>query len=132
MRNAGFLPSVDAYGVGILLPDIAHDLDISELEAAAVITASAIGCAAPLLLAGRLADRVGSRRLLLVGVRNYFEVPLARGWQIFRDAYASVSGLARSVRGPSMRREMAAVSGLRLPKCERKAGSYGLLYNMTT
>lgn len=36
------------------------------------------------------------------GPRDYFEVPLARGWQIFRDAYASVSGLARSVRGPSM------------------------------
>jgi KamA family protein len=36
------------------------------------------------------------------GPRNYFEVPLERGWRIFRDAYASVSGLARSVRGPSM------------------------------
>lgn len=36
------------------------------------------------------------------GPRDYFSVPLARGWQIFRDAYASVSGLARTVRGPSM------------------------------
>ena len=36
------------------------------------------------------------------GARNYFEVPLARCVQIFRDAYSSVSGLARSVRGPSM------------------------------
>lgn len=36
------------------------------------------------------------------GPRNYFEVPLERGWQIFRDAYASISGLARTVRGPSM------------------------------
>ncbi len=36
------------------------------------------------------------------GPRNYFEVPLARGWTIFRDAYSAVSGLARSARGPSM------------------------------
>lgn len=36
------------------------------------------------------------------GPRNYFEVPLARGWGIFREAYSAVSGLARSVRGPSM------------------------------
>jgi len=36
------------------------------------------------------------------GPRDYFEVPLARGWSIFRDAYSQVSGLARTARGPSM------------------------------
>jgi L-lysine 2,3-aminomutase len=36
------------------------------------------------------------------GARNYFEVPLIRAYRIFKEAYASVSGLARSVRGPSM------------------------------
>jgi KamA family protein len=36
------------------------------------------------------------------GPRNYFEVPLARAYQIFREAYQQVSGLARTVRGPSM------------------------------
>ena len=36
------------------------------------------------------------------GPRRYFEVPLVRCWEIFRDAYKQVSGLARSVRGPSM------------------------------
>ena len=36
------------------------------------------------------------------GPRNYFEVPLARAHEIFRQAYNSVSGLARSVHGPSM------------------------------
>lgn len=36
------------------------------------------------------------------GPRNYFEVPLARAWTIFRDAFSTVSGLARTVRGPSM------------------------------
>ncbi|MEE9383440.1 MAG: lysine 2,3-aminomutase [Nannocystaceae bacterium] len=36
------------------------------------------------------------------GPRGYFEVPLERAWNIFRDAYQQVSGLARTVRGPSM------------------------------
>lgn len=36
------------------------------------------------------------------GAQHYFSVPLVRAWEIFRDAYKSVSGLCRSVRGPSM------------------------------
>jgi KamA family protein len=36
------------------------------------------------------------------GAKNYFEVPLVRAYEIFREAHASVSGLARSVQGPSM------------------------------
>ena len=36
------------------------------------------------------------------GPQGYFAVPLYRGHEIFRDAYASVSGLCRTVRGPSM------------------------------
>ncbi|MBO0833349.1 MAG: lysine 2,3-aminomutase [Actinobacteria bacterium] len=36
------------------------------------------------------------------GPQGYFAVPLARAVQIFRDAYSSVSGLCRTVRGPSM------------------------------
>lgn len=36
------------------------------------------------------------------GPADYFSVPLARAYEIFRGAYAAVSGLARTVRGPSM------------------------------
>jgi KamA family protein len=36
------------------------------------------------------------------GPMNYFEVPLVRAFEIFRGAYQRVSGLARTVRGPSM------------------------------
>jgi L-lysine 2,3-aminomutase len=36
------------------------------------------------------------------GPQDYFAVPLARGYEIFRDAFRSVSGLCRTVRGPSM------------------------------
>lgn len=36
------------------------------------------------------------------GPKRYFEIPLAEVYQIFSEAYRRVSGLARSVRGPSM------------------------------
>ena len=36
------------------------------------------------------------------GPQDYFAVPLARAYEIFREAYQGVSGLARTVRGPSM------------------------------
>lgn len=36
------------------------------------------------------------------GSKRYFEVPLVRCWEIFRTAYRQVSGLCRTVRGPSM------------------------------
>ncbi len=36
------------------------------------------------------------------GPQGYFAVPLVRAAEIYRDAYSSVSGLCRTVRGPSM------------------------------
>jgi KamA family protein len=36
------------------------------------------------------------------GAKHFFELPLERCWEIFRKAYSSVSGVCRTVRGPSM------------------------------
>jgi KamA family protein len=36
------------------------------------------------------------------GPQDYFAVPLARAYEVFREAYQGVSGLCRTVRGPSM------------------------------
>lgn len=36
------------------------------------------------------------------GAQDFFSVPLVRAWKIFRKAFIQVSGLARTVRGPSM------------------------------
>lgn len=36
------------------------------------------------------------------GAKKHFELPLVRAWEIFRSAYRQVSGLCRTVRGPSM------------------------------
>ncbi len=36
------------------------------------------------------------------GARHYFDVPLEETWTIFQKAYQQVSGICRTVRGPSM------------------------------
>lgn len=36
------------------------------------------------------------------GAQHYFSIPLVEAWQLFRKAYQSVSGICRTVRGPSM------------------------------
>ncbi|MDY7007337.1 MAG: lysine 2,3-aminomutase [Cyanobacteriota bacterium] len=36
------------------------------------------------------------------GAKDYFEIPLVQGWEIYREAIQQVSGLARTVRGPVM------------------------------
>lgn len=36
------------------------------------------------------------------GAKRHFDVPLARAWEIYREALQSVSGIARTARGPTM------------------------------
>ena len=36
------------------------------------------------------------------GARHHFDIPLTEAWNIFQGAYNQVSGIARTVRGPSM------------------------------
>jgi KamA family protein len=36
------------------------------------------------------------------GAQDYFSIPLVDAWKIFREAYSGISGIARTVRGPSM------------------------------
>ena len=36
------------------------------------------------------------------GARHYFEIPIVEAWRIFHEAYKKVSGICRTVRGPSM------------------------------
>jgi KamA family protein len=43
------------------------------------------------------------------GARDYFGLPLVQAWNIFREAYQKVSGIARTVRGPSMSAEPGKV-----------------------
>ncbi|MDY0132303.1 MAG: lysine 2,3-aminomutase [Desulforegulaceae bacterium] len=43
------------------------------------------------------------------GSKKYFEISLAKAFEIFTQAYRNVSGLARTVRGPSMSAEIGKI-----------------------
>jgi KamA family protein len=55
------------------------------------------------------------------GAQHYFGVPLSRAWEIFKGAISQVSGLARTVRGPSMSATpgKVAVSGVGMVNNEK-------------
>ena len=63
--------SVDMNGVVVLIPTIAGDLHVSPETAGAIVTAASLAFAAPLLLIGRIADRIGARPMLLAGVVGF-------------------------------------------------------------
>lgn len=46
------------------------------------------------------------------GARHYFEIPLGGCWEIFKRAYSQVSGICRTVRGPSMSDEAGKIQVL--------------------
>jgi len=50
------------------------------------------------------------------GAQHYFGVPLVRAWEVFREAYSRVSGVARTVRGPSMSADPGKVQVLGVTK----------------
>jgi len=54
------------------------------------------------------------------GAQHYFSVPLVRAWEIFQDAYQRGSGLARTVRGPSMSADPGKVEILGVTKVARE------------
>ena len=87
--------SVDANGVVVLLPSIGTDLGVSAATAGAIVTCSSLAFAAPLLLIGRLADRVGARPVLLVGVVGF---GIASAICAVSDTFA-VMILGRSLQG---------------------------------
>jgi KamA family protein len=54
------------------------------------------------------------------GARHYFEVPLIKTYRIFKKAYKHVSGLARTVRGPSMSTYYGKIQLLGVTETDRK------------
>ena len=106
-----------------LMSHYSHPRELETPEAQAAVsriqnTGSVVRCQAPLIAhvnddaeawaqMWRLQMQLGAVPYYMfverdTGPKNYFEVPLARAAEIFRQAYLRVSGLARTVRGPSM------------------------------
>lgn len=54
------------------------------------------------------------------GSRIFFEVPLEECWQIFRKAYSQVSGICRTVKGPSMSTDFGKIEILGVTSISQK------------
>src|ERR1044072_2316045 len=70
---------LDATIVNVALPSIQTDLGISQTNPAWVVNASLIAFGGLLLLAGRLGDLIGRRRVFLVGLAIFTAASLACG-----------------------------------------------------
>jgi KamA family protein len=54
------------------------------------------------------------------GAQDYFAVTLEESWKIFKKAYSQVSGIARTVRGPSMSADPGKIQILGIQKVDQK------------
>lgn len=72
-------------------PILKHINDSAELWAAMLKKQVSLGCVPYYMFVARN-----------TGAQHYFSVPLIDAWKIFRETYQQVSGICRTVRGPSM------------------------------
>ena len=72
-------------------PVLKHINDSSEVWADMLKKQVALGCIPYYMFVARN-----------TGAQHYFSIPLVEAWKIFRETYQQVSGVCRTVRGPSM------------------------------
>jgi MFS family permease len=74
-----FLDGLDVSMVGVALPSIKADLDLTTSQLQWVVSGYVLGYGGLLLLGGRMADLLGRRRVLLVGLAVFTLASLAGG-----------------------------------------------------
>jgi len=72
-------------------PVLKHINDSSEIWAEMLKKQVSLGCIPYYMFVARN-----------TGAQHYFSIPLIDAWKIFRETYQSVSGICRTLRGPSM------------------------------
>ena|SRR5437870_3770913 len=79
---AGMLMIIlDATIVNVALPSIQRDLHFSQSSLAWVVNAYLIAFGGLLLLAGRLGDLIGRKRIFLIGLTLFTSASLRAGWR---------------------------------------------------
>ena len=101
---AGLLTTIDISIVNVAFPSMRRDLGATEASLSWVLSGYSIASGAFLMLAGRLADQKGRRRLFLIGVTVFVVGSLlsgmadTTGWLI---AARVVQGVGGSILGPA-------------------------------
>lgn len=101
---AGFMDLVDVTIVYVAIPTIQRDLNAGYTDAEWIVSGYVLGFAALLISGGRLGDRVGRRRMLLIGLAGFTAASLVCGIA----ATPAVLIAARCVQG--------AMAGLMIPQ----------------
>ena len=120
---------LDATIVNVALPSIKDDLGFSQSELAWVVNAYLIAFGGLLLLAGRIGDLIGHRRVFLIGLAVFTAASLAGG---FAQSQAMLIG-ARFVQGAGGALASAVILGMIVtmfpePREQAKAiGVYGFV-----
>src|SRR5213592_1990844 len=116
---------LDATIVNVALPSIQRDLGFSQSNLAWVVNAYLIAFGGLLLLAGRLGDLVGRRRIFLIGLAIFTAASLACG---LADSQAVLIG-ARFVQGVGGAMTSAVILGVivtMFPEPEEQARAIGI------
>lgn len=98
-----FLVLLDSTIVAVAIPTLARDLEVDESTAVWANSAYLFASAAPLLVAGRLGDRFGARRIYLIGLVVFVVASLACGlaWSLpALIAARVVQGLGAALMAP--------------------------------
>jgi EmrB/QacA subfamily drug resistance transporter len=101
---AGFMDLVDVTIVYVAIPTIQRDLNAAYVDVQWIVSGYVLGFAALLIIGGRVGDRVGRRRTLLIGLAGFTAASLACG--IAADPAMLIG--ARCVQG--------AAAGLMIPQ----------------
>jgi MFS family permease len=99
-----FLDGMDVSMVGVALPSIQHDLDLSTSTLQWVVSGYVLGYGGFLLLGGRAADLFGRRRVLLIALAVFVIASLAggfvsEGWLLIAARF--VKGLSAAFTAPA-------------------------------
>jgi MFS family permease len=99
LAGVQFLDIVDASIVNVALPSIQRSLGFSQQNLQWVVSGYILTYGGFLLLGGRLADLLGRRRMLIVGLIVFALASLAGGWPTVRGC-SSVPGSSRVAARP--------------------------------
>src|ERR1700675_28881 len=65
---ANLIPSMVVATLGVSLPEVRHTLDLTEIQAASLFSVIFVFASVGSTVAGRLSDRIGRKRVLVMGV----------------------------------------------------------------
>jgi MFS family permease len=130
IASAHLMAVLDTTVMFVALPSVQHALGLSVTARQWILTAYTLAFAALLLVGGRLADRFGARRTLLIGVAGFALASALGGWCLYVNVAVSLVAI---IAGPRVLPALPARREIRidLPSALlASAGMAALVYGL--